>query len=94
MTVIANLCKDVQWEIFTGQTYVRSSWKIFLLSVFMYMMYSKINKYMNIHFWERKFLDSGKIISDETFCTQSQIMVEKVPEFSAESLWLRQGMVT
>ncbi len=30
--------------------------------------------------------------SDETFCTQSQIMVEKVPEFSAESLCLHQGM--
>ncbi len=38
------------------------------------------------------FLDSGNIISDETiFYTQSQIMVEKVPEFSAESLCLRQG---
>ncbi len=35
-----------------------------------------------------------KIISDETFYTQSQIIVEKVPEFSAESLCLRQGMVT
>ncbi len=33
-------------------------------------------------------------ISDETFCTQSQIMVEKVLEFSAESLCLRQGMAT
>ncbi len=32
--------------------------------------------------------------SDETFYTQSQIMVEKVPEFSAESLCFRQGMVT
>ncbi len=32
-------------------------------------------------------------ISDETFYTQSQIMVEKVPEFSAESVCLRQGMV-
>ena len=32
------------------------------------------------------FSDSGNIISDETFCTQSQIMVEKVPEFLAESL--------
>ena len=40
------------------------------------------------------FLDSGTIIFDETFYTQSQIMVEKVPEFSAESLCLRQGMVT
>ncbi len=40
------------------------------------------------------FLDSGNIISDETFCTQSQIMVEKVPEFSAGSLCLRQGMLT
>ncbi len=40
------------------------------------------------------FLDSGNIISDETFYTQSQIMVEKVPEFLAESLCLRQGMVT
>ncbi len=40
------------------------------------------------------FLDSGNIISDETFYTQSQIMVEKVPEFSAESLCHRQGMVT
>ncbi len=39
------------------------------------------------------FLDSGNIVSDETFYTQSQIMVEKVPEFSAESLCLRQGMV-
>ncbi len=38
------------------------------------------------------FLDSGNIISDETFYTQSEIMVEKVPEFSAESLCLRQGM--
>ncbi len=39
------------------------------------------------------FLDSVK--HDETFYTQSQIMVEKVPEFSAESLCLRrQGMVT
>ncbi len=27
------------------------------------------------------FLDSGNIISDETFCTQSQIMVEKFPNF-------------
>ncbi len=35
-----------------------------------------------------------KLISDETFCTQSQIRVEKFPEFSAESLCLRQGMVT
>ena len=34
------------------------------------------------------------MFSDETFCTQSQIMVEKVPEFSAESLCLHQpGMV-
>ncbi len=36
-------------------------------------------------------------ISDETFYTQhaqSQIMVEKVPEFSPESLCLRQGMVS
>ncbi len=33
-------------------------------------------------------------LSDETFYTQSQIIVEKVPEFSAESLCLRQGMVT
>ncbi len=40
------------------------------------------------------FLDSGNIISDGTFCTQSQITVEKVPEFSAKSLCLRQGMVT
>ncbi len=40
------------------------------------------------------FLDSGTIISDETFYTQSQKMVEKVPEVSAESLCLRQGMVT
>ncbi len=40
------------------------------------------------------FLDSGNIISDETFYTQSHIMVDKVPEFSAESLCLRQGMVT
>ncbi len=40
------------------------------------------------------FLDSGNIISDETFYTQTQIMVEKFPEFSAESLCLRQGMVT
>ncbi len=39
-------------------------------------------------------MDSGTIISDETFYTQSQIMVEKVPDFSAESLCLRQGMVT
>ncbi len=31
------------------------------------------------------FLDSGNIIYDETFCTQSHVMVEKVPEFSAES---------
>ncbi len=37
---------------------------------------------------------SVAIFSDETFYTQSQIMVEKVPEFSAESLCLRQGMVT
>ncbi len=35
------------------------------------------------------FLDSGNIISDETFYTQSQTMVEKIPEFSAESLCLR-----
>ncbi len=34
------------------------------------------------------------IISDETFYAHSQIMVEKVPEFSAESLCLRQGMLT
>ncbi len=40
------------------------------------------------------FLDSGNIISDETFYAQSQIMVEKVPEFSAQSLCRRQGMVT
>ncbi len=40
------------------------------------------------------FLDSGNIISDEPFYTQSQIMVEEVPEFSAESLCIRQGMVT
>ncbi len=40
------------------------------------------------------FLDSGNIIYGETFCTQSQIMVEKVPEFSAESLCLCQGMAT
>ncbi len=40
------------------------------------------------------FLDSGNIISDETFYAQSQIMVEKVPEFSAESLCLRQGRIT
>ncbi len=40
------------------------------------------------------FLDSGTIISDETSYMQSQIMVEKVPESSAESLCLHQGMVT
>ncbi len=40
------------------------------------------------------FLDSGNIISEETFYTQSQIMVERVPEFSAESLSLRQGVLT
>ncbi len=40
------------------------------------------------------FLDSGNIISDETFYSQSQIMVEKIPEFSAESLCLRQGVLT
>ncbi len=39
-------------------------------------------------------LDSGNIISDETFYTQSQIIVGKVPEVSAESLYPRQGMVT
>ncbi len=39
------------------------------------------------------FLDSGNIISDEIFCTQSQNYVEEVPEFSADSLCLRQGMV-
>ncbi len=33
------------------------------------------------------FLDSGNIISDETFYTQSHIIVEKVPEFLAESLY-------
>ncbi len=33
-------------------------------------------------------------ISDETFYAQSQIMVENVPEFSAESLCLRQGVLT
>ncbi len=38
------------------------------------------------------FLDSGNIISDETFYAQSQIMVDNVPEFSAESLCLRQGV--
>ncbi len=37
------------------------------------------------------FLDSGNIISDQTFYAQSQ---EKVPEFSGESLCLRQGMAT
>ncbi len=40
---------------------------------------------------ERRLME---IFSDETFCTQSQITVEKVPEFSAESLCLRQGMAT
>ncbi len=39
-------------------------------------------------------LDSGNIISDETFYKQSQIIVEKVRKFSAESLCLHQGMVT
>ena len=39
------------------------------------------------------FLDSGNIISDETFCTESNYG-GKVPEFSAESLCLRQGMAT
>ncbi len=53
-----------------------------------------MNLYTHVFFWEWMFLDSGNIISDETFCTQSQIMVEKVPEFSAESLCLRQGTVT
>ncbi len=33
-------------------------------------------------------------VSDETFYAQSQIMVENVPEFSAESLCLRQGVLT
>ncbi len=32
-------------------------------------------------------------VSDETFYAQSQIMVEKIPEFSAESLCLRQGVL-
>ncbi len=32
------------------------------------------------------FLDSGNIISDETFCTQSQHKGGKISEFSAESL--------
>ncbi len=45
-------------------------------------------------FWECMFLDSGNIISDETFCTQSQNYGGKSFEFSAESLCLRQGMVT
>ncbi len=40
------------------------------------------------------FLASGNIISDEAYCTQSQNYVEKVPKFSAESLCLRQGLVT
>ncbi len=44
------------------------------------------SEYMYIIVWEWMFLDSGNIICDETFYTQSQIMVEKVPEFSAESL--------
>ncbi len=39
------------------------------------------------------FLNAINLFSDETFYTQSQIMVEKVPEFLAESLCLRQGMV-
>ncbi len=39
------------------------------------------------------FLDSGNIISDETLCTQSNYG-EKVPEFLAELLCLRQGMAT
>ncbi len=30
------------------------------------------------------FLDSGTIISDETFYTQSQIVVEKIPVTKAE----------
>ena len=33
--------------------------------------------YYHFLIWERMFLDSGNIISDETFCAQSQIMVEK-----------------
>ncbi len=34
-----------------------------------------------IFVWEWIFLDSGNIISDKTFCTMSQIMVEKFPNF-------------
>ncbi len=40
------------------------------------------------------FQNFSNLISDETFCTQSQNYVEEVPEFSAESLCFRQGMVT
>ena len=43
------------------------------------------------------YMEIALTISDETFYmfyTQSQIMVEKVPKFSAESLCLHQGMVT
>ncbi len=40
------------------------------------------------------FLDSGNIISDETFCTQSQIMVEKVQgghQNTPREAWTEQG---
>ncbi len=40
------------------------------------------------------FLDSGNIISDVTFCTQSQNYGVKSSEFSAESLCLLQEMAT
>ncbi len=44
------------------------------------------------HFLGVNVFGLGETISDETFYTRSQIMVEKVPEFLAESLCLRQGM--
>ncbi len=40
------------------------------------------------------FLDSGNIISDETFCTHESNYGGKVPVFLAESLCLRWGMAT
>ncbi len=46
-----------------------------------------------LYFWSECFW-TLETISDETSYTQSQITVEKVPELSAESLCLRQGMVT
>ncbi len=52
------------------------------------------NEMCSSMFFRSRYFKGLYLFSDETFCTPSQMMVEKGLEFSAESLCLRQGVAT